>query len=97
MKERNKRLAISGIILLAMGLVASFYHATRTIYPTNPGPPQPIQTIDEGYPYQTIGIMLDLIGIVCIALGFLYSLQKTLRLSPSNPQRPSSSTRVLVN
>jgi hypothetical protein len=86
-KERNKRVAISGIILLAIGLIASFYHATKTIFPTNPGPPQPIQTIDEGYPYQTIGIMLDFIGIVCIALGFLYSPQKTLPPSPSNPHQ----------
>jgi hypothetical protein len=88
-KKRNKRVAISGIILLAIGLVASFYHATKTIFPTNPGPPQPIQTIDEGYPYQTIGIMLDLVGIVFVALGFLYSPRNTPP-PPSNPPQPSS-------
>jgi len=93
-KDRNKRVAISGIILLAIGLIASFYHATKTVFPTNPGPPQPIQTIDEGYPYQTMGIMLNLIGIVCIVLGFLYSPWKTIPPSPSNPQQPSSSTRA---
>jgi hypothetical protein len=88
-EERNKRVAIYGIILLAIGLVASFYHATITIFPTNPGLPQPIQIIDEGYPYQTIGIMLDLIGIMFVALGLLYPIRKT-PAPPSNRQQTGS-------
>jgi drug/metabolite transporter (DMT)-like permease len=81
MEDRNKGLIIFGIILLAIGLVASFYHDTETFE----GIP-----IDKGYPYQTIGVLLDVAGIVFIALGFLYSPHKTPPPPPTSPQQPSS-------
>jgi vacuolar-type H+-ATPase subunit I/STV1 len=79
MEERNKGLIIFGIILLAIGLVASFY--SQTEYPSGGR---------MTYPYQSIGILLDVAGIVFVALGFLYSPRKTPPPPPSNPQQPSS-------
>jgi drug/metabolite transporter (DMT)-like permease len=55
MEERNKGLIIFGIILLAIGLVASFYFVT--------------EFMEHKYPYQSIGILLDVAGIVFVALG----------------------------
>jgi drug/metabolite transporter (DMT)-like permease len=83
MEERNKGLVIFGIILLVIGLVASFYHET---WQTSYGP------IDKGYPYQTIGIVLAVAGIVFVALGLLYPSRKTPSPPPppSNPQQPST-------
>jgi drug/metabolite transporter (DMT)-like permease len=80
MDERNKGLIVFGAILLVIGLIASFYHAT---WQTDYGP------IDKGYPYQNVGILLDVAGIVFIALGLLYSPRKTLPPS-NNPPTPSS-------
>ena len=55
-------LILFGIILLAIGLFASFYQETHYF-------------LHIGYetvtPYQSIGIVLDIAGIVFIALGFL--------------------------
>jgi uncharacterized membrane protein len=80
MEDRNKGLVIFGIILLAIGLVASFYAQRK--YPNS---------LDEEmtYPYQSIGILLDVAGIVFVALGLLYPSRKTPP-PPSNPQQPSS-------
>jgi hypothetical protein len=51
MEERNKGLIIFGIILLAIGLVASFYSQREY---------QPIGfDYSMIYPYQSVGIMLD--------------------------------------
>ncbi|MGD0646041.1 MAG: hypothetical protein ABSA75_14140 [Candidatus Bathyarchaeia archaeon] len=68
-KEGNKRLMIFGIILLAIGLFASFYFAkglNTAGYST---------TV---YPYQNIGILLDGAGIICIVLWLLYPPQKII-------------------
>jgi drug/metabolite transporter (DMT)-like permease len=74
MEERNKGLIIFGIILLAIGLVASFYSQMDHFYGR------------MTYPYQGIGIVLDIGGIVFTALGFLYSPRKT----PPPPPPPSN-------
>jgi drug/metabolite transporter (DMT)-like permease len=81
MENRNKGLIIFGIILLMIGLVASFYGYHENPYSAS----SPMV-----YPYQSIGILLDVAGIVFIALGFLYSPRKTLPPPPSNPPQPSS-------
>jgi uncharacterized membrane protein len=73
---KNKGLFIIGIIFLAIGLVASFYHATQTYYGLHG---EPIQ-VNRGYPYQTVGIILTVAGIVLLALGFLYSSASTVSL-----------------
>jgi uncharacterized membrane protein HdeD (DUF308 family) len=70
-------LFLFGIILLVIGLVASFY----------PNPSYPIYSASE-YPYQSIGILLDVAGIILILLGFLYSPPKTP--PPSNPSQSVS-------
>ena len=75
---RNKGLIIFGIILLIIGLVASFY--SRTEYPSG-GP--------NTYPYQSIGILLVIAGIMFVALGLLYSTRKTPPPPSSNPQQPT--------
>lgn len=83
MEERNKGLVIFGIILLVIGLVASFYHATETYEGL---------TFDKGYPYQTIGILLDVAGIVFVALGLLYPSRKMPSPPPPSNLQQSSST-----
>lgn len=81
MEERNKGLIIFGIILLAIGLFASFYQKTQHV----------IGVGDETVtPYMNVGIVLIVAGIVFVALGFLYSPRKTSPPPPSNPQQPSS-------
>ena len=73
---KNKGLLLFGIILLVIGLVASFYQEQH--YVSHVG----YQTVT---PYQSVGIMLDLVGIVFIALGFVYPLQRTLSSSQQKP------------
>ena len=85
MEGRNKGLVIFGIILLAIGLVASFYQVTRHI-----GKPPEAVTLQIVYPYQVEGIILLVAGIVLIALGFFYSRRNRLPPPPSNPPQPSS-------
>jgi drug/metabolite transporter (DMT)-like permease len=67
MEARNKGLIIFGIILLVIGLVAYLYG--YPLYRDGSGP--------MVYPYQNIGILLAVAGIVFMALGFLYSPRKT--------------------
>jgi vacuolar-type H+-ATPase subunit I/STV1 len=68
MEGRNKGLVIFGIILLAMGLFASFYHVTRHIFVGDH--PDGDETI---YTLRNVGIVLIVAGIIFISLGFLYS------------------------
>ena len=68
MEQRNKGLVIFGIVLLAIGLVASFYQETHLVYQVG------YQTVT---PYQSTGILLDVAGIVFVALGFLCPSKKT--------------------
>lgn len=60
----NKGLLIFGIILLLIGLGASFYYESKSIFGVE------YQRI---YPYQSIGMVLVLAGIVFIGIGFFYS------------------------
>jgi drug/metabolite transporter (DMT)-like permease len=57
-----------GIIILLIGLGASFYYESKTIFG--------IEYL-RVYPYQNLGIALVLGGIVCIALGAVYSPKRT--------------------
>ena len=54
-----------GILLVLIGLVASFYKETQYVSPVGE---QPFT------PYQSIGIVLVLVGILFIVLGFFYPL-----------------------
>jgi ABC-type antimicrobial peptide transport system permease subunit len=81
MEERNKGLVIFGIILLAIGLVASFYSQRK--YPTS------AYDYSVMYPYQNVGIILIVAGIVFVALGLLYPSRKIPPPPPSNSQQPS--------
>jgi uncharacterized membrane protein len=58
---KSRGLFLIGILLLLIGLVASFYKETHV-------GEQPFA------PYQSIGIVLVLVGVLCIVLGFFYPL-----------------------
>lgn len=68
---RNLGSLIFGAILLLIGLVASFYNYRGGYYP-----------YEYYYPYQTVGIILILVGIVFVGLGLFYSPGKTNDLPP---------------
>jgi len=63
-KAKNKGLFLIGIILLAIGVVLSLYKEDLGM---DGG------VMRTGYPYQIVGIILVVTGIVFMALGFLYS------------------------
>jgi len=65
---KNKGILLFGIILLIIGLIASFYQERH--YVSHVG----YQTVT---PYQSVGIILVVAGIIFIALGFFYPSQKT--------------------
>jgi hypothetical protein len=60
MEDGNKRLVGFGIILLVIGLFASFYRESIAFSGT------------EYAPFQLVGIVLDVGGIISVALGLLY-------------------------
>jgi len=72
MEIKNKGLLLFGIILLLIGLVASFYVQVET-FTTSWGE---VWEVSRNYPYQGIGIVLVLAGIIFVAIGFFYSPQK---------------------
>ncbi len=80
MEGRNKGLVILGIILLAIGLFASFYQVTLYV-----GQPPARVLTQIVTPYQNVGIVLDVAGIIFLALGLLYPPRKTPP-PPSNTQ-----------
>ena len=53
-----------GVVILLIGLLASFYYESKTIYGIE---------YQKVYPYQNLGYVLVLGGIICIALGAVYS------------------------
>jgi drug/metabolite transporter (DMT)-like permease len=61
---KNKGLLLIGIILLVIGVVLSLYKEDLGI---NGG------AMRTAYPYQVVGIILVVAGIVFMTLGFLYS------------------------
>jgi hypothetical protein len=73
---------IFGIALLIGGVVASLYQETIDGYDTG------------RYPYQTVGILLIVVGLIFVGLTLFYSPRKTNDLPPSramtNPQQTSS-------
>jgi vacuolar-type H+-ATPase subunit I/STV1 len=76
---KNLGSLIFGAVLLLIGLVASFYNSGEGIYGG--------KGYSNFYPYQTIGIILILIGIVFVGLGLFYSPRKINDLPPP-PKNP---------
>jgi hypothetical protein len=70
MEGRNKGLIVFGVILLVIGLAASFYKDPHFY---------------NVYPYQTLGIILSVAGIVITVLGFLIPSHRTTPPPPTNP------------
>jgi uncharacterized membrane protein len=70
METRNEGLVIVGVVLLVIGLFASFYKVTHTV---GQAPAAVIPQIS--YPYQSVGIILLVVGIIFIASGFLLHLR----------------------
>jgi hypothetical protein len=68
---RNKRLKISGIVFLAIGLAASYIQWTQLIGEVAFG----VSMWQMFYPYGNVGIILLLAGIIFIASGFLLHLR----------------------
>jgi hypothetical protein len=71
---------VFGIILLAIGLFASFYEVTHRV-----GLPPAAVVSQIVAPYQGEGIVLLAAGIILIASGFFYSPRKRLPPPTSNP------------
>jgi len=67
---KNKGFLFLGLILFVVGLIAYFYYYVEKY------------SVVQKYPYQGLGIVLVLAGIVFMALGFLYPLQRTPPLPP---------------
>ena len=83
---KNKGLLLLGAFLLVVGLIASFYHAMETNTILGGTPYQYTYVVDKGYPYQGIGAVLVIAGIVFVALGFLYPSQR-MPPPPPPPQK----------
>lgn len=64
MRTQNILAVVFGVALLATGLAASFYEKTINDYG---------EIISRGYPFQTIGIILALAGIIFVGFGLLIS------------------------
>ena len=82
MKQENIWLIAFGIILLSVGLTASFYPQVET-YTTGgywgvygEWVEEETHEASRTYPYQTIGLILTLAGIILASLGFVISRQK---------------------
>jgi uncharacterized membrane protein HdeD (DUF308 family) len=69
---RNKGLIILGIVLLVVGLFASFYKVSHIV-----GQAPAAETYQISYPYQIVGIIKLVVGITFISLGFLFQHKKT--------------------
>ena len=63
-----------GIVILLIGLFASFYYESKTVFGIE---------YQRVYPYQNLGYVLVLGGIICIALGAVYSPRKETITQPS--------------
>ena len=71
-KRGNEASVILGIIFLVAGAIASFYQVTQLV-----GEPPFVVTLQTSYPYQGIGIVLFVAGVIFIGLG-LNALPKVL-------------------
>jgi drug/metabolite transporter (DMT)-like permease len=85
METRNKGFVIVGVVLLVIGLRASFYKVTRTV-----GQAPAAIVYQIVYPYQIVGIILLLAGIVFMALEFLL-LKQIMQKTPPQPQQARAS------
>jgi hypothetical protein len=65
MEVMNKKLLVFGCILLAIGLIAYFYRENFV------GSSGHIYEGDYVYPYQTMGMILTMTGIVLTALSLV--------------------------
>ena len=74
MDGRSKGLVVLGIILLAIGLFATFYQVTQLV-----GQPPFLVGYQVVTPYQSVGIVLDVVGMTFLVSGLLYLSRKTLR------------------
>lgn len=59
----NKVLLALGIVLLVIGLGASFYYETKSVFGIE---------YQRTYPYQNIGMVLVVIGALLAVVGALY-------------------------
>ena len=76
--EPKNGLLVFGIILLLAGVVASVYPEVKTLdIPYG----QTIE-ISRTYPYQNLGIILVVSGIILSVIGFFYVTQKRETASP---------------
>jgi hypothetical protein len=75
---KNLGSLIFGAVLMSIGLVAYFYETGSYSYSSY----TPNLWLSSGYPYQTLGIILIVAGIVFVGLGLFYSPRKTNNLPP---------------
>ena len=80
MERRNRALLIFGTVLLAIGLLASFYQVTLRV-----GQPPGVVLYQIVAPYQGVGIVLLVSGIILIALGFLHLTASEKMVERSRP------------
>lgn len=79
-KINNIGLISFGIIVLVIGLIASFYPQVET-FTTSWGE---VWEVGRNYPYQNIGLILVIVGIIFVGIG--YSSQNHTRfLFPQSP------------
>ncbi|MFB0514138.1 MAG: hypothetical protein ACETVQ_01025 [Candidatus Bathyarchaeia archaeon] len=74
METMHNGLLALGVVLLLIGLFASFYYESKTIFGIE---------YERVYPYQDIGIVLIVVGVFSIALGVYYSPRKEEVPKPS--------------
>ncbi len=73
---KNRGLLLFGAILLVIGLATYLYQDTTSRFRS-----------DWSYPYQNLGLILTFAGVIFMALGFLYPLQRTPPTPPPPPQK----------
>ncbi|RLI44843.1 hypothetical protein DRO69_06435 [Candidatus Bathyarchaeota archaeon] len=60
-------LSVLGIVLLVIGLGASFYYESKSIFGIE---------YQRTYPYQNLGIALIVVGVLLVIVGVLHSPRK---------------------
>jgi len=63
----HNSLSALGIVLLVIGLGASFYYESKSIFGIE---------YQRTYPYQNLGIALIVVGVILLVVGVLYSPRK---------------------
>jgi len=81
MRDRNKLLVILGIVVLTIGLSASFYKVMERV-----GQPPGRVTVEISYPYQNIGIVLVIIAIMFFGLVLLFPFKKNKTSGARTPK-----------